>query len=190
MKAALLVIDMSRGNFSTERRGGILLEGKDKQVQAINKLVDTFRETSSPIFWITQKYKRDLSDAHMLMRKNNRLENIEDTNDWKILEELNMSEEDNLVIKKRYSAFFNTELQNLLQKAVVDTLVVVGVNTHACVRTSSIDAYQYDYEVIWVEEGLNSSLPEFEASTRDYMVGGIVQMMNTEETIELLKKSV
>lgn len=65
-------------------------------------------------------------------------------------------EADHEVLKKRYSAFFRTELDDLLKKIQADTIVVSGVNTHACVRTTVIDSYQRDYELIIAVECVDS----------------------------------
>ena len=131
-----------------------------------------------------------MSDAPLLLKKNKRYEQIEDTPDWEILDELDYRKEDLLVIKKRYSAFFQTNLDVLLKQKNVDTLVIAGVNTHACVRMTAIDAYQHDYQVIWPEKGINSSLPEFAEETLKYMVGGIVQMMSNDKIKQLISQTI
>ena len=46
--------------------------------------------------------------------------------------------------KKRYSAFFKTGLDQTLDLLKPVVLVLAGVNTHACVRMTAIDAYQRD----------------------------------------------
>jgi isochorismate hydrolase len=56
------------------------------------------------------------------------------------------------VIKKRYSAFFGAELDQMLNRSRPDVLILAGINTHACVRVTAIDAYQRDWRII-VEEG-------------------------------------
>jgi len=56
--------------------------------------------------------------------------------------------DDAVLVKKRYSAFFGTDLDTLLSTIQPDVLVIAGVNTHAYVRMTAIDAYQRDYDVI------------------------------------------
>lgn len=182
MKPALLVIDMSRGPFSPNHRDGVLFRKKDRLIQCINDLVDFFKQRQLPIFWVVQHFHADLSDAPLIMKREQRFEMIDETDEWKILPELHYEEgKDALIIKKRYSAFFGTPLKKNLDQHRVDTLVIAGVNTHACVRMTSIDAYQYDFPVIWPSEGIASSLPEFERETLKYMVGGLVQRMDNEQ---------
>ena len=53
---------------------------------------------------------------------------------------------DPVIVKKRYSAFSKTDLEDVLQRLMPDELVLAGINTHACVRTTAIDAYQRDWK--------------------------------------------
>jgi len=63
-----------------------------------------------------------------------------------LLPELDRLPTDSVIVKKRYSAFFSTSLDARLSEARLEFLVVAGVNTHACVRMTAIDAYQRDHE--------------------------------------------
>jgi len=49
---------------------------------------------------------------------------------------------------ERHEAFFGTDFEARLLPFQPMTLVVSGVNTHACVRTTVIDAYQRDFDVV------------------------------------------
>ncbi len=64
---------------------------------------------------------------------------------------------DQVIVKKRYSAVFGTDLDARISEFRPDVLVIAGVNTHACVRMTAIDAYQRDYDVIVAAECVASS---------------------------------
>jgi nicotinamidase-related amidase len=87
------------------------------------------------------------------------------------------------VIKKRYSAFFGTPLDEIIRTRGVDTLVLAGVNTHACVRTTAIDAYQRDLEVIIPREAVGSYDREHEAVSLRYMDGKIAAVMSIADVV-------
>ena len=56
----------------------------------------------------------------------------------------------------------------LLRSQSCSRLIVCGVNTHACVRTTVVDAYQRDFEVILAEDCIDSHDAEHhEISLRD-----------------------
>jgi nicotinamidase-related amidase len=57
------------------------------------------------------------------------------------------------VCKVAYSAFFNTQLDWLLKKAGVDTLVVCGIVTNGGVASTTRDAHVRDYHVIVLSDG-------------------------------------
>ena len=46
------------------------------------------------------------------------------------------------------SAFFGTNLEELLRDAGCDTVIVAGASTSGCVRATAVDALQYGYRVL------------------------------------------
>jgi nicotinamidase-related amidase len=63
-------------------------------------------------------------------------------------------------VKKRYSAFFGTPLDDVIRTHGIDTLVIAGVNT-PCVRAHHRDhAYQRDLDVIIAREAVRYALSE------------------------------
>jgi maleamate amidohydrolase len=70
--------------------------------------------------------------------------------------------------KRRYSAFFATDLDLLLREQGISTLVVAGVKTNVCVRATIQDAFAAGYEVVLAREATNSNRPHLaEASLED-----------------------
>jgi ureidoacrylate peracid hydrolase len=61
-----------------------------------------------------------------------------------------------VVVKHRFSGFFDTRLDTLLRMKGVTTLIVCGVATTHCVETTVRDAYQKDYDVIVPEEAVGA----------------------------------
>jgi nicotinamidase-related amidase len=64
------------------------------------------------------------------------------------LPELDCAPGDEVVVRKRYSAFYRTPLDEILVRHNIAVGVLAGINTHACIRTAAIDAFQRDYDVI------------------------------------------
>ncbi|MFB6142764.1 MAG: cysteine hydrolase family protein [Halorientalis sp.] len=58
--------------------------------------------------------------------------------------------------KKRYSPFLHTDLEFLLDQRDVDRLFVAGVNTNSCVQCTCFEACNRDYEVVVVEDCVDS----------------------------------
>jgi nicotinamidase-related amidase len=142
-------------------------------IAGTNELVGLFRSIERPIVWVRQEFSPDLSDAFLEMRKRRIEAHVAGTPGAELDSRLDVRATDMMVIKKRYSAFFETALDQLLRKLGVNTLVLTGVNTHACIRTTAIDAYQRDLEVIFASECLGTYDEEHGRISMRYMEGKI-----------------
>jgi nicotinamidase-related amidase len=177
MKTAMLIIDILQDFF----KEGQLKDHREKLATSINELINFGREKDLPIIWVRQEFKDDLSDAFLAMRKSGNKITIENTEGCQLLPELDRQENDHEIVKKRYSAFFKTELDDLLNRLNVDTLILAGVNTHACIRTTAVDAYQRDYEVILATDCTDSYDEEFHKVSLRYLARSISGQLTNEE---------
>ncbi len=55
--------------------------------------------------------------------------------------------------RNRYSAFFNTELDHLLRRRGIETLIIGGYSTNFCCDSTARDAQFRDYNVIFLSDG-------------------------------------
>lgn len=183
MKAALIVVDMLNDFFE---RSPVLASQRSQLVSSTNLLVRTFRSAGLPVFWVRQEFAPDLHDAFLDMRARNVSITIAGTAGCELLPELDHSPADPVIVKKRYSAFFGTDLEARLSEISLDVLVIAGVNTHACVRMTAIDAYQRDYDVIVVADAVASSDPEHHDVTLRYLDGKIASILPTADVVGVI----
>ncbi|MEA2558978.1 MAG: maleamate amidohydrolase [Acidobacteriota bacterium] len=181
---ALLVIDMLNDFF---RLHATLAACRNELVKSTNELTSAFRAHAQPVFWVRQEFAPDLSDAFMGMRNRGIRITIAGTDGCEILPELDRLPSETIIVKKRYSAFFGTDLDQLLAVRQPLTLVVAGINTHACIRTTAIDAYQRDLTVRIAGDCVYSYDPEHHEITRRYLDDYIAPFMTNQEIIELLR---
>ena len=174
---ALLVIDMLEDFF----REGFLKDIRAEITQSINKLVFECRSRDVPVIWVRQEFKEDLSDAFPIMRKQNIHITIAGTQGSQILPELDRLETEHEIVKKRYSAFFKTNLEELLKEFDTTELLLAGINTHACIRMAAIDAYQRDYEVTIPIECVASYDRNHHEVTMTYIEDHIAKLVNLED---------
>jgi nicotinamidase-related amidase len=179
---AALVIDMQEDFFAHER----LAQRRSALTQRVNELVGACREAAVPIVWVKQEWSPDLGDAMLEARKKGIRIVIAGTPGAAILPQLDCRPSDHLVVKKRYSPFFGTNLDQLLARLAPDRLIVAGINTHACVRTAVVDAYQRDYEVILARDCIDSYDAEHHEVSWKYMDGNLGIGMGNEEIRALL----
>ncbi len=62
-----------------------------------------------------------------------------------------------LITKRRYSAFFGTDLEILLKGLHVDTLYLIGGLTDVCIHYTAVDAHQRDYHIRVVTDAVAGS---------------------------------
>jgi len=172
----LLVVDMLNDFF----RSGRLAALRSEIVDSINELVALFRSRGWPIVWIRQEFAPDLSDAFLAMRDSGMTITMAGTTGCEILPDLDYQTTDAVIVKKRYSAFFGTNLDDLLTALNPDILVVSGINSHACVRTTVIDAYQRDYRVVIAGEAVASYDEEHHRVSMGYL-NNVVRIMSNEQ---------
>lgn len=153
-------------------------------IENTNILARHFRAKGWPVIWVRQDFKADLSDAFLEMRDNGIFQNIEGTEEAKIAEGLDVKAADIVLVKKRYSAFFGTNLDEILADLSVSELVLAGINSHACIRMAAIDAYQRDIRVVLARDAISSYDEEHERVTLRYLSGKIARIMMIDEIMD------
>ncbi len=71
--------------------------------------------------------------------------------------------------KRRYSAFFGTELEALLRELQVDTVLLTGVATNGCVRHTAADAFFHGFGVVVISDCVESRDEESQQLGLDQM---------------------
>ncbi len=176
-RPAIFVIDMLNDCFGHAK----LQRLRPLLCSSINELTAMARETGCPVIWVRQEFEPDLSDAMLDMKSKNIHMFIKGTAGPLILDELDRSGADLEVIKKRFSMFFQTDLDVLLQGLGTDQIILAGVNSHACIRMAAIDAYQRDLEVLIVRECVASKDIHHHDVTMDYLDGGVARLVTLNE---------
>jgi ureidoacrylate peracid hydrolase len=97
---------------------------------------------------------------------------VRGTWDADIVDDIKPVDGDHVVIKRRDSAFHDTEIGVLLRSIGVDTLIFCGIDTSICVETSLRDAFNIGYDVVIISDATASSSRKHYESTlenvRDY----------------------
>ena len=182
MSVVTLVIDMQVDFFAHEE----LARNRARLVANINRVLGAARSAGAPIAWIKTEHAPDLHDASLEIRSKRINVVVSGTHGARILPELDHQPTDAMIVKKRYSAFFGTALDELLRAKRCSRLVVCGVNTHACVRATVIDAYQRDLDVILAEGCIGSHDVEHHEVSWRYMSGKLATALPVDQLVALL----
>jgi len=144
--AAILVIDMQHDFLDAE--GPIPCFGGQDIVESLRMLLDFSREAGIAVIYTQEAHRASRVDFGRELDYGETLHCLEGTRGIGIIPQLCPQNGDLMLIKRRYSAFFATDLDLLLRGLNVDTLVLTGVATDVCVRATAQDAMQLDYHVV------------------------------------------
>jgi nicotinamidase-related amidase len=183
-KPVLIVIDMLNdflGKWEPNKR--------QKLIQAIDEVIVIMRSANRPIIWVRQEFEPDLRDAFLEMRTKGIRSTIKGTQGCQIVPELTPAPSDVVIVKKRYSAFYGTKLDAELALLKPDAIVLAGINTHACIRTTAIDAYQRDWAVVLASDCIESYDQEHHEISLRYMQDKLARVMSNKEIQLLLSSS-
>jgi ureidoacrylate peracid hydrolase len=97
---------------------------------------------------------------------------VRGTWDAQTIDEIKPKKDDHIIIKRRDSAFQDTELRVWLQSVGINVLVFCGVDTSICVETSIRDAFNLGYDIVLISDatasGIKSHYETTLARVRDY----------------------
>jgi ureidoacrylate peracid hydrolase len=82
--------------------------------------------------------------------------NVEGSIYAEILPELAPQRDEPVVVKRRYSAFYGTDLELVLRGLRTETVFVLGVNTNNCVLATVFDAFSRDLRVVVLADACGS----------------------------------
>lgn len=157
-RTAVVVVDMVNEFF--EPGGLMVLEGGKVLYEPTNQLLDAAHAAHVPVFYTNQWLRPDDS----LFRK--RIPHcIIGTWGANVVDALHQAPEDITVPKRRYSGFFQTDLDLYLRDRDIKTVIVTGVVTNICVRSTVHDAYFLNYDVIVPVECVAATSTEAQATT-------------------------
>jgi nicotinamidase-related amidase len=143
----LLVIDMQ--NDFVLPGAVACVSGAHQAIPAIQEALALFRQEKWPVFFAVREHRRDGSDVERFRRRQflEKTYALPGTPGCEIVPQLQPLASEYRIVKRRFSAFMNTELDLLLRRLKVNHIVVCGTRYPTCVRTTVFDAVAYDYEV-------------------------------------------
>lgn len=153
-KTAVLVIDMQNDfidpNYSMFTSMGYQF------VKPLAAFLDNCRELGMSVLYTSHAYRKDQSDmgkgALFCDAAVNATAMVEHTPGIEIYPEIAPKEGDVVITKRCYSGFFATEMDLVLRKKKIDTVVITGVCTEACCFSTARDALFNGYDVAFLSD--------------------------------------
>lgn len=158
---AILVIDML--NEFCKPGGAMVLPGYETLIPPQKAVIDAARQAACPILFVVDTHRRNVHQDREWLKRTPHC--VEGTWGAQVIEDLDPRPDDLYVVKRRYSAFFNTDLDLTLRDLQVNTVVVFGVVTNICVRSTVHDAFFLGYQVIVPEDCVAATGPREQESS-------------------------
>ena len=168
-RPALIVIDIQRGSFHEDPNPAIQhMAGYGERMRKARQVIETARASNIPVIFIQEVHRPDLVDFGRELDGDEDVHCIEGRPNTEIAADvIDFRPDDYHVPKRRYSAFFGTDLEILLKGLKVDTLILIGGLTDVCVHYTFVDGHQHDYFCRVIEDVVaGSSESAHEASLR------------------------
>ncbi|MBQ9711819.1 MAG: cysteine hydrolase [Bacteroidales bacterium] len=154
---AILVVDMLNdfvtGSLGCDRARAIL--------PATAELLNAARAAGVPVIFCNDSHLPGIDRELQIWGDHA----IKGTPGAEVVPEMGLCDKDYVVPKRRYSGFFQTDLDILLKELGVKTVIMTGLHAHMCVRHTSADAYCLGYDVVVAKEATNSF------TEQDYLYG-------------------
>jgi biuret amidohydrolase len=155
----LVVVDIQGGSGSTPPgEGGIpIMGGRAERAPRQLALVGAARAAGVPVVFIQEVHKPSLVDIGRELDGVEGPHCIEGEDGTELASWLLPRPEEFLIRKRRYSAFFGTELEIVLKAYKAETLILIGGLTDVCIHYTFVDAHQHDYRVRVVQDAVGGS---------------------------------
>ena len=152
-KAALLVIDMQR--FFLDPASPTFTCGGLAILPTIKRLIKVFRKANRPVIYTRHVHHPDRLDAGIMewWWKGMCLEGSPES---EVHDDIVPLPNEKVILKHRYSAFYNTDLETVLRCLKIEDLVVSGIMTNLCCESTARDAYYRDYKVFFLADATGS----------------------------------
>ena len=182
-RPALVVIDMAYGWTDPAYAGGSAR--LDAAVRAIQQLLPVARSKDLPIFFTTSPY----SDKPQLKSAADFSPNFRkwDRRACDIDERLRPLATETVLLKEHASAFAGTPLIGRLVGHGVDTLLITGCSTSACVRATATDAKSYQLRPIIIREAVEDRAQAAHEWTLFDIQARFADVVGLDETLAYLR---
>ena len=148
-RTALLVIDM-QDEFVRPGWSPFWVPAATRMAPRLRRLIEHARSVGVPVIWTI------FDDTHHNLDRPRSLHSLaHGTVDWKrpgpaaVWSEMGYREDEVLIRKPSYGAFYDTPLDTILRNLGRDTVIVTGTLTNYCCGTTARQAYERGYYVVF-----------------------------------------
>ncbi len=173
-RAALLVIEM-QNVFRND-----LNMISDKQLDNIKTIIEASEKAGVNIIYVRHNDSAEISKSMVDWWNGDKIEY--GSEGWQMIDGFDTTEKI-IIDKNQYSAFFKTELNDVLQANKIEDVIIVGVMTNCCCETTAREAFMYGYRVFFINDATSTVNEELHLATLKNLSFGFACIQDTQHLI-------
>ena len=183
MRPAIIVVDMLKDNLKESSRNPYCQEAKEI-IPNLQRLLEEGRKRGFPIVFACDNFL----EGDFIFRGRMKVHSLRGTKGAQVVDDLKPEATDIILPKRRFSAFFKTDLDQTLRTLGVDTIVVTGITVEVCVLMTAMDGLSHDFSVILLEDCSASRSKDFHQGClslyRDFSLYPLLRIMTLDEFLK------
>lgn len=184
-KTALMVVDMQKFFLNPESPtftcGGLAI------LPNIKRLITASRDAGRPVIFTKHVHHPDNIDAGIMGWWWEGM-CLEGSPESEIHDKIAPLHNEKVILKHRYSAFYNTDLETILRCLRIEDIVICGVMTNMCCESTARDAYYRDYRVFIPADGTGSINEEMHLASLLNLSFGFASINKTDLILKQLSE--
>lgn len=173
-RAALLIIEMQ--NVFRDDLNMI----SDKQLDNIKTIIDASEKAGVNIIYVRHNDSAEISKSMIAWWNGDKIEY--GSEGWKMIDDFDTTGKI-IIDKNQYSAFFQTELHNVLQANKIEDVIIVGVMTNCCCETTAREAFMYGYRVFFINDATSTVNEDLHLATLKNLSFGFACIQDTQHIV-------
>ena len=183
MKPDIIIVDMVKDNLKKGSYHPITQEARTILPQ-LQRLLKESRKRKIPIVFACDSFMQ----GDFIFKGKMKVHSLRGTKGSEVADELMPEPTDIILPKRRFSAFFKTDLDMTLRVLGADTIAVTGITTEVCVLMTAMDGLCHDFSVIILEDCCASRNRETHQGClnlyRDFALYPLLRIMSFEEFLK------
>ena len=183
MKPAIIVVDMLKDNFKESPRNPYYQEGREI-IPNLQRLLKEGRKRGFPVVFACDSFL----EGDFIFKGRMKVHAVRGTKGAEVIDDLEPERTDIILPKRRFSAFFKTDLDQTLRTFGIDTIVVTGMTMEVCVLMTAFEGLCQDFSVIILEDCTASRSKELRQGClnlyRENILDPLLRIMTLDEFLK------
>lgn len=152
----------------------------DEQISNVKSIIEASEKAGVKIIYVQHNDSSEISKPMVDWWGGDKIEYGSDG--WKMIDAFDTTGK-TIIDKYQYSAFFKTDLDNLLKVNKIKDVIIVGVMANCCCETTARDAFMHGYRVFFISDATATLNEDLHLSALKNLSFGFAYIQNTKDII-------